>query len=64
MVEQGAVVELGANLALCAVKLSADLRLPVADSIMLPSASAHNAVLWRQEADFEGIEGVRFVPAK
>jgi predicted nucleic acid-binding protein len=29
--------------------------------VILATARAHNAVLWTQDADFEGIEGVRFI---
>jgi len=61
LMEQGAVVDLNATLALAAAKLSSDLRLPMADSIMLVTARAFDAILWSQDADFEGMEGVRYV---
>jgi predicted nucleic acid-binding protein len=59
---QGTVVDLGMDLALSAAKLSADLRLPMADSIMLATAQAHAATLWTQDADFDGIPGVKYIP--
>ena len=34
--------------------------LPLADSVILATARAHEATLWTQDADFEGIEGVRY----
>ncbi len=37
---------------------------PTADSIMLATARAHGATLWTQDADFRGMQGVRFVPAR
>ena len=61
LMEQGAVVDLNATLALAAAKLSADLKLPMADSIMLATARAFDATLWSQDADFEGMDGVRYV---
>jgi len=64
LMQQGVVVELNSTLALSAAKLSVDLNLPMADSVMLATARAHDAVLWTQDADFEGIEGVRYVPAR
>jgi predicted nucleic acid-binding protein len=64
LMQQGIVVELSSTLALSAAKLSSDLRLPMADSVMLATARAHDATLWTQDADFDGIEGVRYVRAK
>jgi len=61
LMEQGTVVDLDAALALSAAKLSFDSKLPMADSIMLATARAFNAVLWTQDVDFEGMEGVRYI---
>ena len=62
LIMQGEVVELNATLALSAAKLSADLRLPMADSIILATARAEGALLWTQDAHFSGLEGVRYTP--
>jgi predicted nucleic acid-binding protein len=56
---QGKVVELDTTLALCAARLSVDLKLPMADSMMLAVARMYGATLWTQDADFEGLEGVQ-----
>lgn len=61
---QGQVVDLDSQLALRAAKLSVDLGLPIADSVMLTTARAHEATLWTQDADFEGVEGVKYVARK
>ena len=57
---EGQTVGLDEQLALDAAKVSVDLRLPMADSIMLATARAHDATLWTQDADFEGVEGVKY----
>jgi len=62
--QQGRVVDLDATLALRAAKISAELKLPMADSVMLATAQVHEARLWTQDADFEGIEGVEYVEKK
>jgi predicted nucleic acid-binding protein len=62
LIMQGEVVVLDATLALSAAKLSADLRLPMADSIILATARAEGALLWTQDAHFSGLEGVRYMP--
>jgi len=61
LMQQGTVADLDAAIALHAARLSLDLRLPMADSVMLATARAHAATLWTQDADLEGIEGVRYV---
>ncbi|HET7269951.1 MAG TPA: type II toxin-antitoxin system VapC family toxin [Rubrobacter sp.] len=55
------VVDLDAELALDAARLSREMRLPMADSIILATARANDARLLTQDADFEGIEGVEYV---
>jgi toxin FitB len=64
LMEQGIVVDLSPTLALSAAKLSLDLKLPMADSVMLATAQAYDAILWTQDADFETVAGVRWIPAK
>jgi predicted nucleic acid-binding protein len=61
VMHQGVVVDLDAALALSAAKVSAELSLPMADSIMLATARAHGATLWTQDADFQDIEGVKYI---
>lgn len=60
----GRVVELDDRLALEAAELSVETRLALADSIILATARAHDAELWTQDSDFEGMEGVRYRAAK
>ncbi len=61
MMQQGKVVELDAALATTAAQLSAELKLPMADSIILATARQYRATIWTQDADFEGLADVRFV---
>jgi len=58
---EGQVVELTAEVALEAARISADMGLPMADSVMLATARAHGAELWTEDAHFAGIAGVRYV---
>lgn len=62
MMQQGRVVDFSSPLALSAVRLSLEHTLRMADSILLATARAHGATLWTQDADFEGVPGVRFIP--
>jgi len=57
---QGLVVPLDASLALKAARLSSDLQLPLADSVILATAQTYHALIWTQDAHFQGLEGVRY----
>jgi predicted nucleic acid-binding protein len=61
VMQQGLVVDLDATLALSAARISVSSALPMTDSVILATARAHNATLWTQDSDFEGMEGVRYV---
>lgn len=61
LMHQGLVVDLSSPLALSAAKIGADMKLPLADSIILATARVHNATVWTQDAHFKDIEGVRYV---
>lgn len=58
---QGTIVDLSMEIALDAAKVSADLKLPMADSIVLATARAYAATLWTQDSDFENLEGVQYI---
>lgn len=58
---QGQVIDLDMDLALSAAKVSTELKLPMADSVMLAMARAHDATLWTQDVDFENILGVQYI---
>jgi predicted nucleic acid-binding protein len=60
VMQQGAVIDLDAPLAVAAARLSFEHRLPLADSVILATARAQAAVLWTQDADFKGMPGVEY----
>ncbi len=62
VMEQGRVVDLDRAVALSAARIPIEHRLPMADSVMLATARAFRATLWTQDADFQGIDGVRYFP--
>jgi predicted nucleic acid-binding protein len=64
LMEQGMIVDLDAVIALSAAKLGLEHRLPLADSIILATAEAHKAIVWTQDADFKGIENVKYIEKK
>jgi predicted nucleic acid-binding protein len=57
---QGQVIEFTEALSFQAARLSAELHMPMADSIVLATARHYGAILWTQDRDFQRLEGVRY----
>ncbi|HSB67566.1 MAG TPA: PIN domain-containing protein [Anaerolineales bacterium] len=47
-----------------AVTISSELKLAIADSIMLATARAHSAILWTQDEHFKDMERVKYIEKK
>lgn len=62
VMQQSTVVDLDAAIAIRAATLGQRHQLPLADSIIYATAQAAGATVWTQDADFEGLPGVRFWP--
>jgi len=62
--QRGVVVDLTAALGVASAEVSMREGLPMADSIILAMARAHDAVLWTQDADFAKVAGVKYVARK
>ncbi len=58
---KGNMVDLSASLAMSAAVLSAELKLPMADSFILATAREYQATLWTQDEHFKDLEGVRYI---
>jgi predicted nucleic acid-binding protein len=61
MQQGGTVLDLTSALALAAAGISLDLKIPMADSIILATARRNSATLWSQDADFHNVPGVKYV---
>jgi predicted nucleic acid-binding protein len=62
--QNATVVDLTPQLSMSAAKLSLELGLPMADSIILATARAYEATVWTQDIDFKGLADVKFFPKK
>jgi len=58
---KGEVIELSVPIAMSAALLSAELKLPMADSIILSITREHNATLWTQDEHFKKLPSVRYI---
>jgi toxin FitB len=64
VMRQGRVVDIDTPIALAAAKISLNLSLPLADSIIIATARTYDALIWTQDADFKGVDGVNYIEAK
>ncbi len=60
----GIIADLTREIAVNAAYISSEFKIAMADSIIMATARAKNATLWTQDADFEGIGGVRYIEKK
>ena len=54
--QSGTIIDIDASLALDASRLN----LPLADSLIYATAQRYNAIVWTQDDDFTGLDGVRY----
>ncbi len=64
LMQQGTVIDPTISTAIDAARLSVEAGLPMAEAIILSTARGHGALLWTQDAHFEGMGGVRYVSAR
>jgi len=60
LMQQAKVIDVNQQIAIQAAKLSCELKIPMADSIIYTTAIANNATLWTQDADFINLKGVKY----
>ncbi len=58
------IISLDDDMALSAAKLSFDLKLPMADSIIYAVAKKHKAVIWTMDEHFKKLPGVKYISSK
>lgn len=58
------VIDLDFAMAVSAADLGVECELSLADRVILATARAQGATLWTQDADFEGLADVKFVPRR
>lgn len=62
VLQQGIVVPPDATISLSAAAISLKHKTAMADSLIYATTLAHNAILWTQDADFEGLPHVKYLP--
>jgi predicted nucleic acid-binding protein len=62
--QRGKVVDVTPTLAIAASRLSLKYHLAMADSLILATAQAYDAVVWTQDREFRKVPGVEFFPKR
>ena len=60
----GTVVDLDRNIAMRAAQISLNVKLAMADSIILATTREYDATLWTQDEHFKDLEGIRYIEKK
>jgi predicted nucleic acid-binding protein len=61
--QRAEILPVDGTVAMRAAGIASEHGLPMADAIILATARSVGATLWTQDADFRGLDGVRFVEA-
>ena len=61
VMSHGREIDLNRKTALEAARISTELKLAMADSIILATARAYNATLWTQDEHFKDLDGVKYI---
>lgn len=61
LMQQGHVIDLDSGTAVNAAKIGHEIKLPLADAVIVATARIHHAVIWTQDSDLKDVEGVKFV---
>ena len=61
---KGKIADLDTATSVDAARISVENHLGMADSILLATAKLYRAILWTQDSDFIGIQGVEYVAAR
>ena len=58
---QGIIIGVDSSIAIRAARLSCELKIPMADSLIYVTAQINNAIVWTQDYDLKDLDGVKFI---
>ena len=61
IMQQATVINIDFSIAIQAAKISFQLKLPMADSLIYSTALQNDAIVWTQDKDFKNLENVKFI---
>lgn len=60
LMHQAKVIDVNSIIAVNAARLSHELKIPMADSLIIATGKHLDATIWTQDSDFRGLEGVKY----
>ncbi|MHB1275498.1 MAG: PIN domain-containing protein [Candidatus Humimicrobiaceae bacterium] len=60
LMQQPNVIDVTESISILAARLSIDLKIPMADSMIYATAKIYDAIVWTQDSDFKNLEGVKY----
>jgi len=54
------VIDVNSSISILAARLSYELKIPMADSIIYSTARINDATVWTQDGDFKNLDGVKY----
>jgi predicted nucleic acid-binding protein len=61
IMQQAKVIDINSSISIEAAKISFQLKIPMADSLIYITAKQNDAVVWTQDYDFKDLDNVKFV---
>lgn len=61
LMQQGQVIDLDSGTAVTAAKIGHEIKLPLADAVIVAAARIYHAVILTQDSDLKDVDGVKFV---
>jgi len=59
--QQATVIDVNSSISIQAATISYELKMPMADSLIYATALQSEATVWTQDADFKGLDSVRYI---
>lgn len=61
LMHQAKVIDVTSEISIEAARLSAKIKIPMADSLIYISAIKNSAIVWTQDYDFKNLDDVKFI---
>ena len=61
IMQQATVIDVNSSISIQAATISYELKMPMADSLIYATALQSEATVWTQDADFKGLDSVRYI---
>ena len=61
IMQQARVIDVDASISIEAARISQEMKIPMADSLIYATAKQNDAIVWTQDSDFKNLDNVKFI---